>query len=143
MKIPVRLSSRAWLLVPVFACVFIVCINVSRTARSQYVTGLAGGEIAIDRASPTGYVDGLRRYLVPEHNNRSYEWIAQTQQMIANGPLRLRHVEYDNTPVGREVLSASVYRWWLASLAWIDHSVSARPIGLSVERAALSASSRV
>lgn len=137
MKIPVRISARAWLLVPLFACIFIVCINVARTDRSQYVTGLAGGDVAIDRASPTGYVNGWRRFIVPEHNNRSYEWIAQTQQMVADGPLRLRHVSYDNTPDGREVLSASVYRWWLGILAWIDHSVSTRPLGVSVERAAL------
>ena len=101
------------------------------------MTGLAGGAATIDPASPTGYVNGVRQLIVPEHNNRSLEWIVQTQQMVTDGTWRLRHVTYDNAPRGREVIAASGYRWWLGSLAWIDHILASRPIGISVERAAL------
>lgn len=137
MKYPVRLTSRAWLLVPLFACVFIIWINTARIARVDYVTGLAGGTPTTDHASTTGYANGFRHLIVPEHNNQSLEWIVQTQDLVAGGPWRLRHVNYDNSPQGREVFAASPYRWWLGFLAWVDHALSSRPLGVSVERAAL------
>ncbi|HEX2862460.1 MAG TPA: hypothetical protein VHN79_12515, partial [Lacunisphaera sp.] len=59
------------------------------------------------------------------------------QQMLATGTWRVRHVDHDNAPGGRFTYSPSVIRWWLAGLAWIDHAASGRPIGLSVERAAV------
>ncbi len=59
--------------------------------------------------------------------------------MLARGEWRIRKVDYDNAPVGREVISPSPYRWWLGFVAWIDHVVSGRPLGWAVERAALAA----
>ena len=59
------------------------------------------------------------------------------QQMFAQGEMRVRQVTSDNAPLGREVRAGSPYRWWLGFLAWIDHGLSGRPLGLSVERAAL------
>ena len=57
--------------------------------------------------------------------------------MIAAGDWRVRWVDYDNAPAGREVHWAAPFHWWLAGLAWLDHWVSGRPIGVSVERAAV------
>src|SRR5471030_1697081 len=57
--------------------------------------------------------------------------------MFAQGELRVRHVDYENAPRGREVTSPSPYRWWLGLVAYLDHSLSGRPLGMSVERAAL------
>jgi hypothetical protein len=75
--------------------------------------------------------------LAPGHNNESYQWIMQTQQMLATREWRLRHVGYDNAPAGRAVVSPSLYRWWLAAVAWGDHVWSGRSRGLAVEHAAL------
>ena len=108
-----------------------------RAHRVEFVSKLGGIELAADEASPTGYAGGLRRMIAPEHNNESYQWIVQTQLMISQGEWRLRHVNYDNAPVGREVRSPSPYRWWLATVGWLDHVCSGRPIGSAVERAAL------
>jgi hypothetical protein len=74
---------------------------------------------------------------VPGHNNESYEWLDQARQMFALGEWRVRHVDYENAPPGREVHAASPYRWWLGLFAWVDNAVSGRPIGKSLERAAL------
>jgi hypothetical protein len=90
-----------------------------------------------DAGSPTGYADGQRELIIPERNESSFHWIAQTQQMFARGEARVRQVDYENAPFGREVSSASPYRWWLGLLAWLDHALSGRPVGMSVERAAL------
>jgi hypothetical protein len=138
MRFPRPLSSRAWIIVPLLAVVFLFWIDSVRSGHVGDLTRLAGGAAApVDAASPTGYAGGIRELIVPEHNNDSYQWIAQTQQMLARGEWRVRHVNYDNAPEGRAVYSPSPYRWWLGAVAWIDHAWSGRPVGLSVERAAL------
>jgi len=90
-----------------------------------------------DAESPTGYEQGKRSLLLPAAD--SAHWVMQTQAMMASGHWRLRHVSYDNAPEGRAVHWAAPFHWWLAGLAWVDHLVSGRPVGLSVERATLAA----
>ncbi|MEZ5277446.1 MAG: hypothetical protein R3F07_13785 [Opitutaceae bacterium] len=130
--IPIALSvialSVAWL----------TWVNQARLKRIDYLSGLAGGsEIRADPQSPTGYEDGLRILMLPENSSESYQWLLQTGQMMATGPWRLRHVDYDNAPHGREVDSPSAYRWWLAAGATVDHLWSGRSVALAVERAGL------
>lgn len=137
MRLPSRLSARAWMLIPLCAFGFLVWTNYQRAQRVDYVTNTDRKDAVVDPYSSTGYAGGKRWLIVPEHNNRSYQWIAETQQMLARREWRVRHVDSENAPFGREVHSASVYRWWLGLIAWCDHLVSGRPLGLSVERAAL------
>ncbi|ACB76480.1 hypothetical protein Oter_3200 [Opitutus terrae PB90-1] len=116
---------------------FWLFLTNARLHRVDAVTNLVETDVAIDPASPTGYAGGLRNLIVPGHNNESSQWIIQTQQMLApGGDWRIREVRYDNAPVGRTVLTPSPFRWWLGLLAEIDHWVSGRPVGISVERAA-------
>ena len=136
---PSRISSYAWILVLLVTGVFLGWINFVRAERVNYVTDLVATEAVVDAASPTGYAGGLRRLIAPEHNNDSYQWIAQTQQMLARGEWRVRQVDYDNAPLGRAVITPSPYRWWLGFVAWVDHVISGRPTGWAVERAALTA----
>jgi hypothetical protein len=89
---------------------------------------------ALAAPSPTGYAGG-RRNLILESTD-GYHWVMQTQQMIANGDGRIRRVDYDNAPAGREVHWCSPLHWWLAGVAWADHVVSGRPWLVSVEPAA-------
>lgn len=137
MAIPLRRKIRAWLLVPISALVLLAWCNVERGRRVEAVSRTDAEGAVVDAHSPTGYARGQRWIVVPEHNDRSYEWMAETQQMLARHQWRLRHIDYENAPAGREVYSASPYRWWLGLVAWCDHISSGRPIGLSVERAAL------
>lgn len=134
-------SSRLRSLLPVAVLVpalgYLLLLTTARLHRVDAVTSLVETEVAVDPASPTGYAGGLRNLIVPAHNNESYQWIIQTQQMLApQGDWRIRNVHYDNAPTGRTILTPSPYRWWLGLLAEIDHSFSARPLALSVERAA-------
>jgi hypothetical protein len=134
---PARLSPRTWMIIPLLALVFLVWTDSVRLQRVETTTSLAEEPVKTDVNSPTGYAGGARELIVPEHNNDSYHWIAQTQQMLARGEVRVRHVDYDNAPFGRAVDSTSPYRWWLGLVAWSDHAVSGRSLGRSVERAAL------
>lgn len=131
---PAALFSAAAL---VCSLVFIFWINALRRERVDYVTALADGVPSLEAKSPTGYVEGRRALIVADHNNESYQWIAQTQQMMARGEWRLRHVDYDNAPTGRDVRTASVYRWWLGAVGKAISLFSGKPVGVGVERAAL------
>jgi hypothetical protein len=133
---PSRLNSYLWITAPLLALVFLFWLTAARLHRIDHVTNLVETEAMVDPASPTGYAGGLRKLIVPEHNNDSYQWIVQTQQMLARGEWRVRHINYDNAPAGRTVLTPSPFRWWLGLVAVVDHWVSGRPTGQSVEYAA-------
>lgn len=132
-----RPFSFVWIAVLLSALGFQWWTTSARVARVETITAIAREDIPADPASPTGYAGRQRQLVVSERNNDTYHWIAQTQQMLATGEWRIRHVDYDNAPHGRPVHFASPYRWWLGAIAWFDHKVSGRPLGLSVERAAL------
>jgi len=113
------------------------------TVRAQHVLAVtASYGVTVDNpapapSSPTGYADGRRSLVMPLGAADTAHWIMQTQAMIAAGEWRIRRVDYDNAPDGREVHWAAPFHWWLAGLAWIDHALSGRPIGQSVERAVI------
>ena len=118
--------ARPWMLVPLLALGFVCLTGALRLRRVEYVTAIGG----------------LRRGMASEaysagHHNESYEWLDQTRQMFAQGQWRVRYVDYENAPAGRDVNAASPYRWWLGIVALVRHVVSGSPIGPSVEWAAL------
>jgi len=126
--------------VPLSALGFLAWVAAVHVQRIDQLSGLPGRAEAtdgIDPASPTGYANRQRELILPQRNEDSFHWIAQTEQMFARGEWRVRHTDYDNAPAGRAVHQASPYRWWLGTVAWVDHLVSGRPIGLSIERAAV------
>jgi hypothetical protein len=140
MSLSARLLPRVWMVFPICACGYLAWSGAVRVRRVEYVSGLVGRARPVDAPdarSPTGYAGGQRELIVAGRNEDSFHWIAQTQQMFASGEARVRRVAYENAPFGREVSAASPYRWWLGWLAWLDHAASGRPIGMSVERAAL------
>ena len=132
-----RFSSRAWILAPVCALTFIVWADYVRLRHVEFVSNIAVEDARIDPGSPTGYAEGKRWLIVPEHHNPTYQWIEDTQLMLARGDWRVRSADYENAPFGREVHVASPYRWWLVLVAWVEHVLSKQPLGLCVERAAL------
>lgn len=137
---PFRLFSRAWVAVPLCAFGLLIWTNTLRVRRVEYVSGIAEQSVAapaIDASTPAGYAGWQPRLIVPDHDSISYEWLDQTRQMFDRREWRVRHIDYENAPFGREVYSASPYRWWLGVIAWLDHVISGRPPGASVERAAL------
>jgi hypothetical protein len=140
MSIFARIFQRLWVIVLICACGYLVWSNQGRVRRVDYVSGLEGRARradVLDAGSPTGYADGQRELIIPEANEDSFHWIAQTQQMFARGEPRVRHVDYENAPAGRDVTAASPYRWWLGLVAVVGHEATGRPMGVSVEWAAL------
>ena len=100
------------------------------------IEGVKANEMVRGNASTDDAI-GQRQLIVPGRNERSFDWIAQTQQMFVRHEARVRHVDYDNPPQGRAVNAASPYRWWLGLVARIDQLISGLPIAASVENAAI------
>lgn len=117
--------------------VWVNAVHVQRIDRLSELPGRAEATDAVDPASPTGYANRQRELILPQRNEDSFHWIAQTEQMFARGEWRVRHTDYDNAPAGHAVHQASPYRWWLGAVAWVDHLISGRPVGMSIERAAV------
>ncbi|HEY4246328.1 MAG TPA: hypothetical protein VGM64_05690 [Lacunisphaera sp.] len=139
MKSLLRPSNLLAALLVLAAIGFLSWINTNRARHVGYVSDLTQTlPLPVDATSATGYAGGIRELIVPEHNNDSYQWLAQTQQMLAHNEWRLRHVDYDNAPYGREVRTPSPYRWWLGFATWFEHKRSGgQPFALAVEQAAL------
>lgn len=137
---PPRLLRRAWLLVLPLGAGLIFWFTSARIEHLRQVTDLAEWSTDVptpDANSPTGYTDGWRRLVLPDHGNEAYQWIAQTQRMLAGGDWRLRRVDYDNAPEGRAAGAPALYRWCLAGVARAAQLFSGKPLALSVEDAAL------
>lgn len=135
-----RTFFRPWILTVIGALALVLWVQTSRIQRVAYVNEIPEWSVAAPTPhakSVTGYRDGVRRHLVPEHNNRSYAWLLDTERMLVSGDWRIRHVAYDNAPLGRETHAPSLYRWWLALVAGVDCAITGRPIAWSLERAAL------
>jgi hypothetical protein len=90
---------------------------------------------ARDARSSTGYFAGQRNQILQPGD--SYHWVMQTQQMIANDALRVRSVDYDNAPEGREVHWSGSMHWWLATVSWIESKFTGEPRAIATERAAV------
>src|SRR4051794_2765660 len=114
MSSPLPFSSRWWLLVPLCAVLIIIGIDYGRVRDVLRVS-------AIGRESAHSEARHSRGHwlVVPEHISRSYQWLAETEQMVTQGEPRVRFVRYENAPVGREVNTPSPYRWWLGFVRWI------------------------
>lgn len=137
-------TPRAQLWAAVFVLAMVVAFVIwDAVVRSRHVLattdryGVTVDAPASQAGSSTGYADGKRSLLLPAGAADTAHWIMQTQAMIEAGDWRIRRVDYDNAPAGREVHWALPLHGWLAGLAWIDHLISGRPIGQSVERSVL------
>lgn len=119
------------------AILFVGWTSDLRIRHVEEITDAGGGRPAADASSPTGYIGSARALIIPAHDRESYDWIAQTQETLQRGIVRVRQVFYENVPDGREVRTASLYRWWLAAIAQVIHVASGQPPGICVERAAL------
>ena len=135
-----RILDLCWLAVLLLALTFIGWTASIRVERARYLTSLPTWSVArpeVDRASPTGYRGGVRDLILLGHAEEGNPWVAQTQQTLAAGSLRLRHTDEDNAPFGRRVDASAPYRAWLAFVAWIDRALHGRSLSESVETAAL------
>ena len=128
--------------VPVLGLVlgFLLWDTRSRDQHVQLITqsyGVTVAAPATDAGSITGYASGRRSLILPDRSLDGYHWIMQAESMIAEGQWRVRHVDYDGVPQGRDVHWAAPFHWWLIGLAWIERLWSGQPWGIAIEHAAI------
>ena len=136
---PRRLRRHLWILALAAALGFVAADGAARMRAIQLLTDTrmpGSAPSADDPESPTGYALGVRNLVLPNIGVDGYHWILQTQQMLAGDGARIRWVDYDNAPHGREVHWSSSFRWWLAALAGLHSKASGEPSAISVERVA-------
>ena len=129
-------TARAWIVVLALAVGFVLWADSRHLGRLDHFAAISRGDSVVDAGSPTGYAGGVRERVLPDHDGNSYAWIAQTQQMLARGEWRVRHLDTENAPFGRDVHAASPYSWWLGLVASGRRLVTGEPTGLAVENAA-------
>jgi hypothetical protein len=137
-----RHFSSAWIALLLGAGAILIWNTDARIKRLDYLSTI--GSPAVNRTGGvTSSAPGEAELTpnnslpIPDQLDASYHWLAQTQRMLNRGEARVRHIDYENAPFGRTVLTPSPYRWWLGLLAWCAHlATGARPAAL-VERAAL------
>ncbi len=137
---PSKFRHVPWLAVLVVVLAF-VALDAWRSARHiDEVSGSYGVTVdppSVDANSPTGYAHGVRSLVLPGRAMDGYHWIMQAQLAMARGEWRVRHVDYDGGPRGRDVHWAMPFRLYLIFLAWLDHTVGGDPWGIAIERAAV------
>jgi tetratricopeptide (TPR) repeat protein len=127
---PPRLWAVALLVMVAFVAIDTV---VHLRTTWDLVARHSGAPPVSDPASPSGYADNQHELILPYPGIDTYHWIMQTQSMFAGAGARIRTVDYDNAPNGREVHWSSLIRWWLAALAWTDHATTLTPLPQAVE----------
>ena len=90
-----------------------------------------------DANSATGFAQGERTLIVPGEHTPSYWWIMEAQQTAHDGRWRLRHIDYDAPPKGRETLRTAPYRWWLIAVGWGRRLITGESLGAAIERGTL------
>ncbi len=129
--------ARVWLAVLALMVGFAAWSDARRLQRIEHVARLTRGESLPDAASPTGYAGGVRERVLPDHDGRGYEWIAQTQRWLAGDDWDPHHIVAENAPFGRASHAPSPYRWWLGAIARLNQGLAGNAPGIAVDRAAL------
>jgi hypothetical protein len=133
LSIPPVKSRRLWIVGPIAALGFLLLATGIRMRRVEYVSQVVGRPVAVHQEAEGWHPE----LILPSHHSESFEWLDQTHQMFDRGEWRIRHVDYENAPVGHDVFAASPYRWWLGCLAWWHHLATGASLDRAVERVAL------
>lgn len=138
-RLAVSATRSRWPLALAAALLFLGLDSITRLrGASELSAASIGGARAIsaDTASPSGYDANQHQAILPILGSDGYHWAMQTQQMLADGAVRVRHVDYDGPPGGRDVHWSSWLRWWTAALAGLTSLVRDIRIAQAVESVA-------
>jgi len=132
--------GKGWVFILAVVLAFVAWDTTVRWRHIRQVTSSYGVTVDApppEASSPTGYAQGRRSLILPDRDMDGYHWIMQAQAAAAADTLRVRHVDYDGAPGGREVHWAAPFRWWILLLARVDRAFTDAPEGIAIERAAV------
>ncbi len=134
------LATHAWWILLLAALAVLWLATDRRMERVEAITDSPTWSVDApkrDADSPTGYEQGQRRLITPGHHGPSLTSIIEAQSSVEQGAWRIRHINYDAAPDGRDIERTSAYRWWLISVGWLYGTIQGEPLGYSIERGAL------
>jgi hypothetical protein len=118
---------------------------IDSLARSRHIAAVSASPGFVVSTPPPGKHAAaspdlpLRHSLIlPARSMDGYHWLIQTQAMSTSGGIRIRHVDYDGAPAGREVHWAAPYRAWIAFLSSVSHERD-EPQEIAIARSAFTA----
>ncbi len=147
---PQRHWSRSWpircigLAGMVLAMTYLILDSYSRFVGIDTTTKVAMANFplltkVLDPKDPNYTITGYPYYqhvqVMPALGTDGYHWIMQMERMLdGREDWRVRHVDYDGLPGGREVHWSSSLHWLVAGLAWVDHVITHDPMPVTLER---------
>ena len=135
-----KLATHAWWILLLAALALLWLATERRIERVEAITNSPTWSVDApqrDATSPSGFEQGQRTLIVPGLHSPSFSWIIEAQQSVEQGAWRLRHVDYDAVPEGREIRRTAPYRWWLIAVGWLYGRIHGEPLGFAIERGAL------
>ncbi|HTB63867.1 MAG TPA: J domain-containing protein [Opitutales bacterium] len=127
-----------WIVGILFAVGYLFFDSYARFQSIADTTKITWGDYEIPQADPTsttGYAFNQHVQVMPALGTDGYHWIMQMERMLdGREGWRVRHVDYDGPPGGRDVHWSSSLHWLTAGLAWMDHIVTHAPMAVSLER---------
>jgi len=127
-----------WVFAVLFALAFLATDSITRLRGIKQTSDLyfeGTPAPAKDPASLTGYYGNSHVQIMPALGTDGYHWMMQAEEMVGgqNG-LRVRHVDYDGPPGGRDVHWSGSLHWLIAALAWVDHVINGVPMNEALQR---------
>lgn len=135
-----RITAHGWWVLLLGALALLAIETGRRIDRVDALTNSPTWSVDVparDAASATGFEHGQRTLIVPGLHGPSFRWIMEAQKSVKDGKLRLRHIDYDAQPDGRETQRTAPYRWWLIVVGWLHRTLFGEPLGYAIERGAL------
>lgn len=118
-----------------------VCRGRGPIVLALVITGLFLAAIGAKHVTMLHYVG---RHTPSDTRNHLYlmdtdahQWVLDAQQAVATKQFRLRWIESDNAPFGRELHWSSGYLWWLIFLGETHSLITKTPLANSIEYTAL------
>lgn len=139
-SVTARFSRHVWWIFLIAALALLWVATDRRIARVDALTNSPTWSVDAprrDASSPTGFEKGQRKLIVPGHHHPSFWWIMEAQLSAKAGSLRLRHIDYDVQPEGRDIRRTAPYRWWLVAVGGLYGFFTGESLGYGIERGAL------
>jgi hypothetical protein len=121
--------DHLWIVAVAIALIFIALDSTARLRTIWTVTNLrvaTSPAVREDSNTITGYAANQHQLILPAFATDGYHWMMQADEMVAGREgWRVRHVDYDHPPDGRDVEWSGFLHWELAAVAWVGTHLTA------------------
>ncbi len=118
-----------WILSTILALTFVALDSAARLRAVWAVTDSridTAPALQEDPTTVSGYVGNQHQLIMPTIGMDGYNWVMQAERMVAGTEgWRVRHVDYDFPPEGRDVEWSGFLHWEVTAMAWVGTHLTA------------------